>query len=477
MRLIELTEQRAKTLREIRVGKRMSLTEAVKGTGVHQKTVERWEDRKVKRIREETLVLVLKNYGLKLDEFLAMSDEKHVLKSAWFPKDSQLTTLPDFLSASEQVDKTVLSVLNSMSQLTDSAESAFFHRGEVYRDLLYGGLLRRGFHLVRFCEALLKTNAKECEPRVRIKLDEDFNNLSISDGNISLQVADQRLLWPCSCLPESSQTLIRKLGHCGGPCPIHSHPEGERLMDLTSREFVELQHLGGSIIWRQSRQMWPPSVDSVLMLRNLRYARALDVGMESLLDLGCGTGILGIALSSRFPSVRRVSLADWLLTPLAFAVVNARQNLSRSGISWNIHLGMFVDWIDSHPTELYDVLVSTPPYLPASDGHEPVFRESPVAGIDLLEFVIRHGRRLAKRSFVTFSNIVQEETQRFANEAGVRLLRIGKAVNVPFRVPIALRNPRYISSLIESGRLKFVRNNLYPLQHRIATFEIIHDGR
>ena len=80
-----------------------------------------------------------------------------------------------------------------------------------------------------------------------------------------------------------------------------------------------------------------------------------------VLDLGTGTGAIALALASEKPS--------WQITAsdrVAEAVELAREN------SQNLNLSITVvqsNWFEDIPAATFDLLISNPPYIPASDRH------------------------------------------------------------------------------------------------------------
>ena len=465
---VTLTRERARELQRLRLGKKMAPEDVVSGTHLTKRSYERWENGRVDSIRERNLRPILERLGTTISEFLG--DERRVRpqrglsEPSQIPEDFDQTKTPlELLSVSEQVDRSLISVLQ--------AERASLQKAEVYRDLLYGGLARRDFSVSVFTKCIEKIERKDCLPRVVLDLDANLRRLQILlDDVVVLEIEKPLLLWDCSCLPNELSRVLKRRGHNLSRCTIHSHPGAVELMDLTSREFVELRFQNVSILWRQSMQLWPPSIDSVLTYRNLQMAGVLETGAESILDLGCGTGVLGVSLARNNPSVRRVGFADWLLTPLLCSTLNAKHNLGSLQLKWQMHLGMFDDWIGAPSAVPYDLLVCTPPYLPQAKGFDSVWAESPVGGTELLNFLLCN--RIAKNTYVTISTLVHDEAKRAAKEHHVSMEAIGNPVAVPFRVPAALRSTTYITSLLDSGRLKFRPKNRYPLWHRIMTFKL-----
>ncbi|HHR6078044.1 TPA: peptide chain release factor N(5)-glutamine methyltransferase [Providencia alcalifaciens] len=81
-----------------------------------------------------------------------------------------------------------------------------------------------------------------------------------------------------------------------------------------------------------------------------------------ILDLGTGTGAIGLALASELPN-SRVTGVDF--NPDAVAL--AQRNQQRLAIS-NIQFSQS-DWFTSLPNELFDMIVSNPPYIDEGDVH------------------------------------------------------------------------------------------------------------
>ncbi len=106
---------------------------------------------------------------------------------------------------------------------------------------------------------------------------------------------------------------------------------------------------------------------------------------ETVLDLCCGTGCLGIATALRFGRAR-VLLAD----VDEAAVANARANIERFGLVGRVEARQS-DLFDALDCEQFDLVLANPPYvphtefqaLPAEYAHEP--RHGLVAGADGLD--------------------------------------------------------------------------------------------
>ena len=106
---------------------------------------------------------------------------------------------------------------------------------------------------------------------------------------------------------------------------------------------------------------------------------------ERVLDLGCGTGCLGIAAALEFPAAR-VLLADID----AAAVANARINIDRFAVADRVQARRS-DLFDELDREAFDLVLANPPYVPQREflalppeyAHEP--RRGLEAGADGLD--------------------------------------------------------------------------------------------
>ena len=105
-------------------------------------------------------------------------------------------------------------------------------------------------------------------------------------------------------------------------------------------------------------------------------AALVTPGTHDVLDLCAGSGILGIEMSLKFPSLR-VTCAD--ISPEAAALTE--ENAARLGARVTVRLG---DLFDAVPGERFDLIVSNPPYIPrrALDGLDREVKREPRLALD-----------------------------------------------------------------------------------------------
>jgi len=97
-----------------------------------------------------------------------------------------------------------------------------------------------------------------------------------------------------------------------------------------------------------------PAEDSYLLIKTVR------VGKESLLDMGTGTGVVGLHAAKQGASVTAVDNNPR-------AVANAQHNAVRN----NLALTVYQSDLFSAITDQFDIITFNPPYLPSDNIKEP----------------------------------------------------------------------------------------------------------
>lgn len=399
---------------------------------------------------------------LKLDysEILAASD--HFL------------TFEDILNLSSDIGKQLLATIRS-NQTSDLLKGRSLL--SLYRRIVTGALADDPvtFSLEIFLRELATRTTLEAletsipPPALEIVIDDYFKELQFRWGAANVTVLNPPLLWPCSCQTQ---------GHPehNTDCAIHSSPDGIHIERSFMDDFVAIRWRGLRFLWKNETDLFPPSVDSFHMLTQLESAGLFRYkGCRTLLDLGSGTGFLGIAIATFNRNVRQVSLADWLPTPLLFSMLNWNKNLGLNGrVKAEPRLGLHTNWLmpPSNDARRFDVVVCNPPYLPLSKHSQKLGMESTVAGTDLLRHVIEHGRRIGDRVYFQFSSLVADEIGRLTKTLNIRLRPVGEPKRVPFRVRRALEDQLYLDWLIQERDLEVDSTSPYKYFHAVQTYSL-----
>jgi len=100
---------------------------------------------------------------------------------------------------------------------------------------------------------------------------------------------------------------------------------------------------------------------------------ALERGPAFMLDLGTGSGAIGIAVKFKRPATRVVAVEADLS-----ALNTARRNASRFNLQIDFRHGR---WFDPVPGERFDLIVSNPPYVARGDPHLAGLRYEPLGAL------------------------------------------------------------------------------------------------
>jgi hypothetical protein len=222
--------------------------------------------------------------------------------------------------------------------------------------------------------------------------------------------------------------------------------------------------------WRYSTVLWPPSIDSFLLVDTLRKWLQPEFNPQTLVDVGSGTGFLGIVLRWHWPTVRHIWFYDWLLTPLLYSAVNWALNEFRqcktTDCEPHLRCGLRLQDLLTTKAAPFDVAVCNPPYLPMHGEHHSLSLQQTTSGTELLTDVIRSGSALARKVFLQYSELANAEVALVS--AGAAQRPISDCIKVPFRIHKAINHPAYISFLESCGLEKEAEGYV----HRLRAYEV-----
>lgn len=406
--------------------------------------------------REATVLKVAKCLDMDLGQLLGNEPRRNI--AGCLPDE-----LLEIAEVFAQIDRDLVPVVHDLSV-------PIWLVAKTYQNLLDQGLQAAGHSRE---DVVRKLNDEGWRKRVRTTLPSNhltleigrrFESLRFSMPEGSLTVNRPQLLWDChDDTPCERPQKFR--------CPVHGHPLGTRVRSRFTEEPLLIKHDGLEFLWRYGPELFPPSVDSFHMLEALEGEDVLRQPLGTCLDLGAGTGFLGICLARRNGRIATVVLRDWLLTPVLFSAVNAERNRPACpSTRFSVELAYH-----GPPRSLterrYDLVVCNPPYLPLLRDFESLGWLSAVAGTDLLEFAIENARTMGRQVYVQFSNLALPEAQIASERSGNALCPIGKPRRTPFRVQIAWEKEGYLDALKQRG-LETRLKERHPYWHTIQTYRV-----
>ena len=200
---------------------------------------------------------------------------------------------------------------------------------------------------------------------------------------------------------------------------------------------------------------FPPAIDTILLLATL-CRHGVGLNPRTLLDAGCGTGLLALAAAQLWPTLEQLDLVDVDAYTVKVAELNAR------AASLNPRLAVRCRAADlaNEPAAHVDVLIANPPYLPE--------RTVPVRGIELatngtrlLKALLRNHAPKARDTYLVCSALAWPEVEGAIQAAGDSLGTVellSRAV-VPFRLPWLEPDP---ASPSFRANLSYYENLLAP---------------
>ncbi len=334
---------------------------------------------------------------------------------------------------------------------------------DSYRDLLFAQVSQRfpDLHdpLSDFSTFLSKPETLRVllnsfpRPDLTINVHDYFSRIDFTlDDGRTLGLDQPELLCDCSCLPSEDGSAIQ--------CRIHSHELGEEVLENLKKN-VKITYKGFDFFWKDLSSLWPPSIDSFYLIDNIINNTDLlvnpDRKISSIMDIGAGTGFLGIILSYLFDGVEQVCLSDWSTTSYLYSAINWFINAQKHQrnldfpfefrVAVNTYWDYFIN--PDQKKDAFDLVICNPPYLPIPDRFLELRTEYTNVGTELLEHVISRGRDLGKTVIIQSSHLAQESAEKAAEKNGVRLKPIGKPKMVPFRIRPAFENRDYMNWLLD----------------------------
>ena len=193
----------------------------------------------------------------------------------------------------------------------------------------------------------------------------------------------------------------------------------------------------------------PRPETEILVESFIKHAGFTEKCRFTFLDLGCGSGIIGIALARNFPYAQ-VTFCD--ISKKALQVT--KKNAARYGLlkrSEFICSDLFSHWEDSAKNvKKWDAVISNPPYVADEDWHkmEPELSHEP-------EIALRGGKE-----GLVFYRKISCEAKRFLNPAGFLFFEMGagQAKKIKsFVIKQGYENPEVFKDYLKIDRVLMAR--------------------
>jgi len=292
-----------------------------------------------------------------------------------------------------------------------------------------------------------------------IPSEERAGSFPVKNKNV---VSNPNLLWEESA-PWSLSKYWRADNYDPLSCRIASLPDGhvdvwqgqqlvpkpgliQRLFSRHNMTITLTRNNPISVLWNLQYQ-WPPSVDSLWFAKVLCDEGYCDRHLSSVLDVGSGTGFLGIFLAKNNTSVESLYFSDLTTQLKLLTLYNANLNLAEQ-----LRQGLYVRFVTGkglpplrgicRQMGKFELIISAPPYLPKVKEYGIAGGlGAAVAGTHLLEELVRDGAEYAREVVVEFSHIALEEFHEVCDLVGVKP-RLLATRRVPIRIsPIEPRHP------------------------------------
>jgi hypothetical protein len=193
------------------------------------------------------------------------------------------------------------------------------------------------------------------------------------------------------------------------------------------------------VLWA-SDYKWPPSIDSLWFVKVLREHRFAEDQIKSVVDIGSGTGFLGIAAAVLNPHIQRLWFSDVSRILVKLTEYNVGRNLTdrtASGLRVGYTTGRGVRPFQdiSQRDGKFDLIMSAPPYLPCVEQFGiATGLSAAISGTHLLTQLVTMGRTIANRLLIQFSVLALPEFSLACREIGVEA-RLLASTKVPLRIP------------------------------------------
>ena len=202
--------------------------------------------------------------------------------------------------------------------------------------------------------------------------------------------------------------------------------------------------------------VWSPSIDAIFLLDTvISTASQLLWKTNSILDFGCGSGVIGIVLSKYTKQLEQLYLLDKDYPAIISSVINTFGN--------NVDEKIHVSWLKTTPLQHVDIGVVTPYYFPVTKGcvSNPLKKilDSGVESADL----VNKTAQISSTTFFVYSSTTEKP---FLDSLKVKYTILDELL-VPFTLGDNVSSQTYLKAAIDNGLLVEKQVGPFMFWHRI----------
>ena len=212
-----------------------------------------------------------------------------------------------------------------------------------------------------------------------------------------------------------------------------------------------------------SEGVWSPSVDAIFMIDAINKESSLNIKKSSsILDYGCGSGVMGISLAKRNKKIKELNLVDINESALFCSLVNCVGNNLKINFNISNNLG----------NKKYDLGLVTPYYFPVQrqdfNSSKQAMKSIIKAGEDSAE-MINDLSKICKDVFFVYSSTTENF---FRKKLKVKYKDVC-SMDVPFTLGDNVSSNSLAAAAVENNLLIIKNDKQFKFWHKLYVAKII----